>query len=81
MEEDEVLVYLYTFWDEKSQSHKTSTEFATVDGIRNGLGIPVYTSGRKVPRSQLIDGDRYVPAPEEFLKGNPMAVPVPKAAT
>ena len=69
-----VLVYLYTYWDADSQSQKTSTQYATSEAIRNGLGQFVPASERKVLRAELMEGAFYVPPPEEFLNGNPMAI-------
>ena len=56
---DKVLVYLYSSWDDESKSHKTSTRYATIDAIKNGLGVPVLKSERKIKRSELIDGSFY----------------------
>ena len=80
-EQEQVLVYLYTYWDADSQSQKTSTRYATVEAIRNGLGQSVHASERKVSKAELVDGAFYIPAPEEFLDANPMAVKLaPKIA-
>ena len=51
-----VWVYQYIYWDEASQSHKTSTRFAIADVIRCGLGVIINTSGKRIPTSKLIDG-------------------------
>lgn len=67
------LVYLYTYWDERSQRQETSTRFATHEAIRLGLGQPVPSSARKVLQRDLTDGVFYVPPPDEFLEHNPMA--------
>lgn len=70
-----VLVYLYTYWDDRSKKQEISTRFATLEAIRNGLGLPVLENARKVDPERLIDGAFYIPAPEEFLEGNPMVTP------
>jgi hypothetical protein len=59
---DTLTVYLYTYWDEETKTHKTSGVYATLDMIRNGLGRPVYGSELKVRRADLRDGGFYVPA-------------------
>ena len=61
MRNEKVWVYQYTYWDEASRTHKTSTQYATMDAIRNGLGIPVLSSERKVWRADLTHGEMYVP--------------------
>ena len=64
--EEEVTVYLYTYWDEEAQSRKTSLRYATMDMIGKGLGQPVSASAIKVGREDLIQG-MYMPqesAPE-----------------
>jgi len=53
---DDVLVYQYTYWDEASDERKTSKRYATLDVIRNGLGVPVFASERRVPASEVVDG-------------------------
>lgn len=58
---DKILVYRYTYWDEASQQRKTSSLYATVEVIRNGLGTPVYTTALEVERRLLRDGGIYVP--------------------
>ena len=72
--EQQVTVYLYTYWDADAQTHRTSTRFATIEAIRDGLGQPVFPSERKTNRVELIDGMFFVPPPEEFLEANPMAI-------
>ena len=51
-----VLVYRYVYWDESSQSHQTSSRFATADVIRCGLGEIIPASAKKIPMTKLIDG-------------------------
>ena len=53
---DEVCVYQYTYWDEASCERKTSKRFATLDVIRNGLGIAVLTSEKHVPANDIVNG-------------------------
>jgi hypothetical protein len=54
------LVYRYVYWDEATRSHKTSTLYATLPAIRNGLGSPVYEGAIYVDSDHL-DGGIYVP--------------------
>ncbi len=65
---DPVLVYLYTYWDEESQSHKTSFLYATQEMIRAGLGTPIGTSALKVERGDLRDGI-YTPGVKKGVRG------------
>ena len=58
---DEILVYLYTFWDGGSQSQKISNRFATLQILRDGLGQPIWASARKVRRADLTDGAFFSP--------------------
>ena len=44
-----VLVYDYEYWDPESQRMVRSARPATLDAIRNGLGVPVLASARRVP--------------------------------
>jgi hypothetical protein len=53
---DEVFVYQYMYWDEPSREKKTSKHYATLGTIRNGLGIPVFTSEKRVAASEVVDG-------------------------
>ena len=68
---DPVVVFLYTYWDEESKSHKTSTRYATADAIKNGLGLPVHSTERKVDRSELVDGEFYDRNPQDFRSTTP----------
>ena len=68
---DPVLVYLYTYWDEESKSHKTSTRYATADAIKNGLGVPVLSTERKIERRELVDGEFYDRNPQKFRATTP----------
>ena len=43
-----VLVYEYEYWDPESQRMVRSTRPATLEAIRNGLGVPVLSSARRV---------------------------------
>jgi hypothetical protein len=56
------LVYLYVYWDEATRSHKTSTVYATLPTIRNGLGLPMYEGAIYVDVEEL-QGGIYVPPP------------------
>lgn len=46
--EASVWVYRYRFWDPASNEMVTASREATLDAIRNGLGVPLVESGRKV---------------------------------
>ena len=48
-----VLVYLYRYWDPEKQEMAVSTDRATLDAIKSGLGMPLTESGLKVPRHEL----------------------------
>jgi hypothetical protein len=48
-----VWVYRYRYWDPKSNEMVTAAREATLEAIKNGLGIPVIESGRKVTFSHL----------------------------
>jgi len=56
-----VCVYQYNYWDEDSQSRKTSTLYATFEAIRNGLGVPIYTSVIEIDMARLGEGGFYYP--------------------
>ena len=53
---DEVSVFQYMYWDEASKERRTSVRFATLDMIRSGLGVPVFTSERRVPTHHVVNG-------------------------
>ena len=55
-----VWVYQYIYWDHTTQQHKTSEKYATMEAIRDGLGVPLHTTGRKVAASEVPNGV-YVP--------------------
>jgi hypothetical protein len=65
-----ICVYLYSYWDEESQSRKTSKLYATFDAIRNGLGMPVYTSVIEIDVARLGEGGFYYP--EGTAKAKPV---------
>ena len=54
------LVYRYTFWDEATHEHRTSTVYATLPAIHNGLGLPIYDSVMYVDPEDL-QGGIYLP--------------------
>jgi hypothetical protein len=56
---DSVLVYRYTYWDPRTSTQEMSTHYATMDEIRNGLGIPVLKDSLKVERAELEGGFYY----------------------
>lgn len=56
-----VVVYRYRYWDEERQEMRISEEYATLDAIKDGLGIVDTESGRKVARPELDRSGRYRP--------------------
>jgi hypothetical protein len=52
----QALVYLFQQWDEATQSHKTSTVYATLPVIHSGLGLPMYDSAKYVDAADLEGG-------------------------
>ena len=63
---DRVMVYRYLYWTEDGR--KASTVYATLEMIRDGLGIAIYPSGIDVSRSELHNGGLYHgPAPRDGL--------------
>ena len=51
--EDFVVVYRYHYWDEDQHQMVISKWEATLQCIKDGLGIPAIETGRKVPRAAL----------------------------
>ena len=51
-----VVVYRYTYWDEKAQAMKRSKRYASLDMLHNGLGAPVYADTLTVEREDLVGG-------------------------
>ena len=56
-------MYRYTFWDETTHDHQTSTVYATLPAIHNGLGLPLYESVMYVDPEDL-QGGIYLPHSE-----------------
>jgi hypothetical protein len=56
LEKEELLVYQYLYWDQESGTQKASTQYATLETIKKGLGIPVFTSTKTVRRDDVLDG-------------------------
>jgi hypothetical protein len=52
----QVMVYLFTSWDDRARSIVTSDVYATIMTIRSGLGMPVLESGKSVPRAEVEGG-------------------------
>ena len=48
-----LLVYRYEFWDEKTQTTRTSETYATLDAILRGQSIPLLHTAKPVPRSRI----------------------------
>lgn len=61
MEERTVWVYPYRYWDENANALVVSSDLATLDAIRSGLGVPVLGEGRKVPTWMVSHNGRFVP--------------------
>lgn len=49
MAEEAVWVYQYRYWDAAADTFVLSRDWATLDAIKNGLGIAVLETARKVP--------------------------------
>ena len=56
MHSEQVLVYRYSSWDEENGAHRTSTAYATIAAIREGLGIPIFETAEWVPLSDVAGG-------------------------
>jgi hypothetical protein len=54
------LVYHYQYWDEDKRQMVTSKWMATLECIRNGLGVPIIESGLRVPRESVDDLGRLI---------------------
>ena len=54
--DERVWVYQYKYWHEASRTFKVAEMFATLDAIRNGLGVPVFTNARQVSMSDIVGG-------------------------
>lgn len=65
-----VMVYRYLYWNESATKRSASSLYATLEMIRNGLGVPVYPTGIEVARSELRDGGLYVPPQIQAAKGD-----------
>ncbi len=52
-QEDWVMVYRYQHWDEESRAMVVSSSMATLETIRNGLGMPLIETGQRVSRKAL----------------------------
>jgi hypothetical protein len=48
-------VYKYRYWDEERQENAVSEEMFTLEAIRDGLGVAIIESGRKVGINE-VDG-------------------------
>ena len=46
-------VYKYRYWDEERQENAVSDEMFTLEAIRDGLGVAIIESGRKVGVTQV----------------------------
>ena len=55
-EEARVWVYQYMCWDDATQGHKVSNRYFTLELIKSGLGIALFTTGMLVDPADVIDG-------------------------
>jgi hypothetical protein len=62
-DEEWVLVYRYQYWDEESGTMVVSSSFATLDTIKDGLGIPVSETALRVLRNRLDTHGRLLERP------------------
>lgn len=76
--EDFVVVYRYHYWDEDRHQMVVSKREATLQCIRDGLGIPVIESGRKVPRSALDEFGRVIATQDHGEENNGGGLPHPR---
>ena len=56
-----LIVYRYQYWDPVAKSMVLAPELATLDEIKNGLGIPMRESGEKVRWSDVDAAGIYRP--------------------
>ena len=53
---DVVWVYRYKYWDEGRRAFGLSVRYATLETIRNGLGIADLSSGQRISASMVVNG-------------------------
>jgi hypothetical protein len=53
-----VVVYQYRYWDAEKSQMTVAPDMATLDAIKNGLGIPMSETGQKVARSEVDERGR-----------------------
>ena len=58
---DQVLVYLYLYWDAAANERKLSSIYATPERISNLGGEPVLTTAREVPAADVLNSGLYTP--------------------
>jgi hypothetical protein len=68
---DFIVVYRYDYWDVDQNRMVSSQAEATLECIRDGLGIPVIESGRKVPRTAVDDRGRLIARAEREQSVSP----------
>ena len=51
-----LLVYRYSFWNEDAKVRFLSDSYATLETIAKGLGIAVHSESRRVPIGDVIGG-------------------------
>lgn len=54
-----VFIYDYEYWDAETKQMKLSVSPAPMEVIKNGLGIPILRSQRKVPAADLDEFGRF----------------------
>ena len=51
--DNQVWVYRYRYWDPSPDHFIVSNRLATLEAIKNGLGIPVLESGMRISRTYI----------------------------
>ena len=55
-EQHTILVYRYSFWDDRKRVQRVSVRYATLEAIRNGLGIPLQGDSKRVATTEVVGG-------------------------
>jgi hypothetical protein len=48
-----MLVYKYEYWDDATNTLRTSNTHATFDAIMNGLGVPLLETAMVAPHTEI----------------------------
>lgn len=54
-------VFRYSYWDEGRGIACVAEGFATLEAIRDGLGIPIFSASKLVPKLEVLGGVWYPP--------------------